>query len=156
MASGGKAVKIYIGSDHGGLELKTGLVKFLVRKEYKVEDVGPFSLNPEDDYPDFAVKVCRKVSKEKARGILVCRSGAGMCMAANKIPGIYAADCWDKDSAFFARKDEDCNVLCMGTRWTSSKKAEEIVDTWLATPFEGGRHERRVKKIKMIEKKYMA
>ncbi len=146
--------KIYIGSDHGGFELKRELIKFLTQKNYAVEDVGPSIVNLDDDYPDFAIKLCKKVVKDSVRGILVCKSGAGMCIAANKVPGIYAADCWDKEQAFFAKKDEDCNVLCLGTRWVGAKKAKEIVDAWLSTSFEGGRHERRMKKIKDIEKTY--
>lgn len=143
---------IYIGSDHGGLEGKAHLAKALSNAGYDIKDSGPFILDPDDDYPDFAVKVCRRVLADKSRGILICRSGAGMCMVANKIPGIYAAVCWDEESAFFARQDEDINVLCMGTRSMSMGMLEKVAKKWLETPFAGGRHIRRVKKIKALEK----
>jgi len=153
-AAKAETCKIYIASDHGGFELKSELIRFLNKRGHATEDLGSHSPNPDDDYPDFALTLSKKVSREDGRGILVCRTGAGMCMAANKVSGVYAAVCLEKESATFARKHQNCNVLCLGTKWVSGKKAEEIVDTWLATRFEGGRHERRLKKIKEIERTY--
>lgn len=146
---------IYIGSDHGGFKFKGVLCGYLSKKGYRIEDVGPFALDPDDDYPDYAVKVCRKVLKDKSRGILICRSGGGMCIAANKFPGIYAEDCWDAVSASYASKHQGANVLSLGMRWTKPELAKKIVMTWIETPFEGGRHERRMKKIRRLEKRTM-
>lgn len=143
--------KIYIGSDHRGFGLKNNLAAFLRAKGYNIEDVGPFLYDKEDDFPDYAVKVCRKVLKDNSKGILICGSGIGMDRAANKFPKIYAATCWNERSARLAKKDGDINVLCMGSIFVTLPMAERMVRIWLEQPFERGRHSRRVAKIKDIE-----
>ena len=142
--------KIAIGSDHAGFELKEH-IKALLRDAYDVEDVGT---NSEEscDYPDYAIKVADSVLKNNKLGILICGTGIGMCMTANKIHGIRAALAKDAYMAEMARKHNDANVLCMGGRTTSPEDAEIIVHNFLTTEFEGGRHEKRVQKIMAAEK----
>ena len=148
--------KIYIGSDHAGFELKNIIKEFLKKEGYKVEDLGAHEYNPEDDYPDYAVKVCEKVLETKGKGILICGSGQGMDRVANKIPGIYAAVCWDEISAKMAKEHGNVNVLCLGGRTVKPELAKKIVKIWLETPFiPRERHLRRINKIKEIEKRYM-
>lgn len=141
---------IAIGCDHGGYELKTALIKHLREKNIEFVDLG---CNGETvDYPDIAVKVCEKVtSGECDKGILVCGTGIGMSMAANKVKGIRAAVCGDCYSARFTRLHNNANVLCMGARVIGAGLAAQITDEFLDTDFEGGRHERRVEKIMKLE-----
>lgn len=143
---------IAIGCDHGGFEMKTALIKHLQENDVEFVDLG---CNGETvDYPDIAVKVCEKVtSGECDKGVLVCGTGIGMSMAANKIKGIRAAVCGDTFSAKFTRLHNNCNVLCMGGRVIGNGLACDILDIYLATEFEGGRHERRVEKIMELEGK---
>lgn len=146
-------MKIAIGSDHAGYERKKELVSLLAELGHKVVDVGCYS---EDscDYPDYAKKVARAVSLERAnRGILVCGTGIGMGIAANKFPGVRAAVCWNSKTAALASEHNQANVLCLSGRFLSENLAEKIVRTWLNTPFVGGRHLRRIKKIAQIESK---
>lgn len=143
---------IYVGSDHRGFRLKSSVVDFLKSRGYNVEDVGPFLYDKDDDFPDYAVKVCRKVLKDNSKGILICGSGIGMDRAANKMRGIYAATCWNETSARLAKKDGDINVFCMGSLFVTPQMAKRMVRVWLEQPFEGGRHNRRINKIKEIEK----
>jgi len=146
-------VKIYIGSDHAGFELKGIIKKFLIDENYEVEDLGPYEYDADDDYPDYAVKVCEKVLETNGKGILICGSGQGMSIAANKIPGIFAVICWDKASA---KGRLSSNVLCLGEKIISPNLAKKIVKIWLETPSTlEERHTRRINKIKEIEKKYM-
>lgn len=147
--------KIYIGSDHAGFNLKNKIGRFLKQAGYSVEDIGPYSYNKEDDYPDYALKVCRKVLDSKGKGILLCGSGQGMDRAANKIPGIHAAVCWNKASAVVAKEHGNVNVLCMGGRFVRPHMAEKIVEIWLKNGFsEEERHKRRIEKINDIEKRF--
>lgn len=143
---------IAIGCDHGGFEMKTALIKHLQENDVEFVDLG---CNGETvDYPDIAVKVCEKVtSGECDKGVLVCGTGIGMSMAANKIKGIRAAVCGDTFSAKFTRLHNNCNVLCLGGRVIGNGLACDILDIYLATEFEGGRHERRVEKIMELEGK---
>lgn len=121
------------------------------RQDLRLEDRGPSRPEPVD-YPDEAAKVARLVRDTPgARGILVCGSGIGMSIAANKIPGVRAVDAWSLDAARLSRQHNDANVLCLGERLLSEEEAYAIVDTWLATPFEGGRHGTRVAKIAALE-----
>lgn len=146
-------MKIAIGSDHGGVQLKEGIKEVLAGKGVEPVDCGCFS-EESCDYPDFAEKVARAVgSGEAERGILVCKTGIGMAIAANKVPGVRAANCRTVDDARLSRQHNDSNVLALGAGVVDPAKAEEIVDTWLETPFEGGRHQRRVDKISGIEKR---
>jgi RpiB/LacA/LacB family sugar-phosphate isomerase len=127
--------KIYIGSDHAGFELKNIIKKFLTEEKYEVEDLGPYKYDYNDDYPDYAVKVCEKVLETNGKGILICGTGQGMDIVANKIPGIYAAVCWDETSAKMAKEHENVNVLCLGGRTVEPELAKKMVKIWLETPF---------------------
>lgn len=140
-------IKIAIGSDHGGFEYKASIIKALQVKGYDVVDMGTYS--PEScDYPIIAKKVARAVAKgDFEKGILVCGTGIGMSMAANKVKGIRAAVCGDTFSARATRAHNNANILCLGQRVVGESLALDIVDIWLTTKFEGGRHERRVNMI---------
>lgn len=145
-------MKIIIGSDHGGFSLKEHLKQYLVAKGHEVEDYG--TTNEESvDYPDYAQKVGEAVAAGKAeQGILVCGTGIGMSIAANKVKGVRAALCDNCYSAQKAREHNNANVMCLGERVLGRGFAEQIVDTYLATDFLGGRHAKRVEKIMNIEK----
>ncbi len=144
-------MKLMIGSDHGGFELKEEVKKHLEDLGYEVVDVGTHS--PEScDYPDIAKAGCEKItSGECERGILICGTGIGISMAANKIKGIRAACCSDTYSAKYTRLHNDANVICFGGRVVGGGLACEIVDAYLSVEFEGGRHQRRVDKIMALE-----
>lgn len=137
-------MKVYVGADHAGFELKM-LVAFSLRDAgIEVVDVGTNS--PESvDYPVYAFRVARAVSNGEAdRGILVCGSGNGMCIAANRVPGVRAVNGREPFEARMSRRHNDSNILCLGSRFTGVDLALEIVREWLTEPFEGGRHKRRV------------
>ncbi len=145
-------MKISIGSDHGGIHLKEVLKRHLSEREIEVDDVGTYT-EESCDYPDIAIQVCRKVADGSSeRGILVCGTGIGMSLAANKMKGIRAALCGDVFSATMSREHNNANVLCLGERVLGPGLATLILDAWLDTEFAGGRHERRVDKIMAIEK----
>lgn len=142
---------IAIGSDHGGYELKEHVKKHLVENGVEVKDFGTFS-EASVDYPDCAKPVCEAViNGEAERGILLCGTGIGISIAANKYKGIRAALCSDVYSATMAKQHNNANILCLGGRVTGRELAFMIVDTWLKTEFEGGRHADRIKKIHDIE-----
>ncbi len=144
-------MKLYAGSDHAGLTLKQRLIEVARRLGHEVEDLGPQTAE-RVDYPDFAEKVARRVAAEPdARGLLVCGSGIGIGIAANKVPGIRAAIVWDEDSARLSREHNDANVFAVGERLVPAERAERMLEVWLATPFEGGRHAQRVDKIRRLE-----
>lgn len=144
--------KVVIGADHAGFKLKEYLKKFLEKKGYKVIDKGSKKYNKNDDYPDFAAKVGKAVNN-KIKGILVCGSAEGMCIAANKIKGVRAVAVWTLINAKLSRQHNDANVLCLSGWQLSKKKAKKIVLTWLTTKFSGEtRHLRRINKIKKLEK----
>ncbi len=137
-------MKIVIGSDHGGYSLKKGILTLLDILGHEVQDIGCYSLESVN-YPDFADQVSNAVlSGEADRGILICGTGIGMSMAANKHRGIRAALCCDHYAAHMSRAHNDANILCLGERVTGLGVAEEIVRTWLDTPFEGDRHKARI------------
>ncbi|MBU2561436.1 MAG: ribose 5-phosphate isomerase B [Nanoarchaeota archaeon] len=146
-------MRVIIGSDHAGYRRKEEVKRFLKGKRIPFEDVGTDSASPVD-YPDFAVKVARKVARDKGlRGILVCGSGTGMAIAANKVKGIRAVAAYDNYTAKMSRIDNDTNVLGLRGRGFPLKKAQNIVTTWLKTPFSRKeRHERRIKKIAKLER----
>ena len=143
---------IAIGCDHGGVNLKEFLVAYLHAQRFELCDVG--TQGPDSvDYPDFGREVSQRVSMGMAqRGILICTSGIGMSIVANKYPGVRAALVLDVDAARSSREHNDANILVLSGAKTQEKGAQEIVDAWLATPFAGGRHQRRVDKIVEIEK----
>jgi len=145
-------MKVHIGSDQRGYDLKDELSRFLRGLDYEVEDHGCYS-RESCDYPVFAEKVSRAcVLEEKGRGILICWTGIGMSMAANKIPGIRAALCSNIETARLSRQHNDSNILCLGAKYTSSELAKEIVDVWLETDFSGEeRHIRRIGQIADLE-----
>ena len=144
-------MKVAIASDHGGFTLKKTVLDVLKTLHISYEDLGCDS-EESVDYPDFAEAVARKVSTGKAdRGILLCGTGAGMAIVANKFKGIRAAVAADSYTARMIREHNDANVLALGGRVLDSKKVAEIVKLFIETPFAGGRHERRVKKIKEFE-----
>ena len=143
---------IAFASDHGGVELKDFLVENLRAEGVTVNDHGTHGKDSVD-YPDYAREVCRRmVSGEAARGVLVCTSGIGMSIIANKFPGVRAALVQDVDSARSSREHNDANVLVLSGAKTDKSLARQIIDAWLATPFAGGRHQRRVDKITQTEK----
>ena len=136
--------KIAIGSDHGGFEYKEKIKKHLVEKGYDVIDVGTFS-KESCDYPVIAQNLTQKIiDNELEKGILICGTGIGMSIAANKVKGIRAALCGDTFSARATRAHNNSNVLCLGERVIGIELAFDIVDIWLSTEFEGGRHQRRI------------
>lgn len=141
-------MKIYIGSDHAGYLLKEEIVKYLNDK-YEVVNCGPFGMDSVD-YPDYAVKVCKEV-KEDVVGILVCYTGIGMSMAANKFKGVRAALVGKVEDAILTREHNNANVLCLSAKNTPVDLAIEIVGKFLTTEFTYGRHERRVNKINEID-----
>lgn len=146
-------MKVLVASDHGGYSLKQEILKVLKQMNIPFADLGSDS-EASVDYPDYAEAVALKVSKGEAdRGILVCGTGAGMAITANKFKGVRASIVSDLYTAQMTRQHNDLNVLCLGGRILSVTLACEIVKIFLVTPFEGGRHERRINKIKDLEKK---
>jgi len=144
-------MKFYIATDHAGLDLKNYTVDLLVVKGHEVIDLGPYD-KERVDYPDFAVALCKAVLADEtgAHGILICGSGIGMSMTANRIAGIRAALCHDAYTATMARAHNNANVLCFGERVVGPGVAESMVDAWIAADFEGGRHAGRVEKIEAV------
>lgn len=146
-------MKIYIGADHGGYRLKEELKVFLTTEGYEVEDMGGYKLDQQDDYPDFIFPVAQKVASQPgSRGIVLGRSGIGEAVAANKVKGIRAALCLTPEMAKKAREHGDANILSLGADLIDVKPAEEVVRTFLETPFsQEERHKRRIEKIKEYE-----
>jgi ribose 5-phosphate isomerase B len=152
LAPPGKVVAI--GADHGGFRLKDTLKPVLASLGLEVRDVGVYEEKPAD-YPDLAQKVGELVASGACtRGVVIDGAGIGSCMAANKIPGIRAALCYDKSSARNSREHNDSNVLTLGARLLTESQAEEVLRTWIATAFAGGRHQARIDKITAIERQY--
>ncbi len=149
--------KVVITSDHSGVLLKKEIANYLTAKGYEVIVIGSQSGTAPDDYPDFVEPMANYVLNDKNMvGIAICGTGIGIGIAAAKIKGIYPALCSSPEVAFFARTHNDANVLVLGSRVTAKNTAYKIVDTFLETSFEGGRHKRRIDKIKNLEKKYGA
>ena len=144
-------MKIAIGSDHRGFEVKRRIVALLGQLGHEVLDVGPEGKDSVD-YPDFAFQVAQAVGTGAAqRGILICGTGIGMCIAANKVPGVRAAPCHDSITAEMSRRHNDANVLCLSADLLGEELIDRMVKIWLETEFEGGRHARRVDKIVRFE-----
>ncbi len=140
-------MKIYLGADHAGFPVKEKLKNFLEERNIPYEDCGTYSEQPVN-YPIFAFAVSEKVVADNdSRGILVCGTGQGMCMAAHQVPGIRAAAVYDMETAKLTRKHNDANILCLGARNTSYATIEQILEAWLFTDFEGGRHKDRIDMI---------
>jgi len=141
---------IAIASDHAGYELKNNIKSYLEKKPLSVEDFGTFK-NDAVDYPDYGILAARAVSQGKAdKGILICGSGIGMSIVANKVNGIRAALCMTEEMAEMSRRHNNSNILVMGGRMIEFKKAVNIIEVWLETPFEGGRHFKRINKIHQL------
>ncbi|GLC26414.1 ribose 5-phosphate isomerase B [Roseisolibacter agri] len=142
---------IPIAADHAGFELKEKLRAALERRGFAVDDLGPSS-DASTDYADYAHPLADRVSTgQAARGILMCGTGLGMSYAANRHPHVRAAVAWAPEIAELARRHNDANVLVLPARFLSEEEAEQILDAWLATPFDGGRHERRIEKIETTD-----
>lgn len=151
-------MKIAIGADHAGFVLKEKIREMLEDEDYEVLDVGPHSLEPGDDYPIYASQVGRMVSDGEAdRGILVCDSGIGVDVVANKFPGVRSALVHDEELAKLTRQHNDTNVLSLGAMFVDDDKAKRIVENWLTTAFsEAERHSRRISEIEELEKQLAA
>ena len=146
-------MRISIGCDHRGVPLKTALTGLLARLGHEVQDEGTCNQHEPIDYPDIAAAVSQKVSrKDVERGLLVCGSGIGMAITANKFPGVRATVCQDEKTAEICRRHNDVNVLCFSNEMLSEPAVERMVEIWLSTPFEGGRHARRLEKIAGVER----
>jgi ribose 5-phosphate isomerase B len=140
--------RVLVGADHAGYELKAKLIDELKRLGYDPVDVGAPSLDPQDDYPDFARPVAEAVSRGEVRlGVLTCGSGLGMSFVANRYPHVRAAVVWSPEVAELSRKHNDANILVLPSRFMSDSESLDTLRRWLDTPFEGGRHERRLEKI---------
>ena len=148
-------MKLYFGADHNGFDHKRILLEKLAAAGYEVADMGDVNRVPDDDFPQFAERVVRAMQTSTdpdARGILLCGSGQGMCMAANRFKGIRASLVWDVDEARAARNDDDSNVLCLPAHSLTSDEAERIALTWLATPFAGApRYVRRIQTLDNLQ-----
>jgi ribose 5-phosphate isomerase B len=146
-------MKIIIGADHGGYELKNNICTWLKENNYQFEDIGVFNSHSVD-YPDIAYKVAKSVSNsEFQRGIIICGSGVGVCIAANKVKGIRAVNCHDTVTARLSREHNDTNIITFGGRFIAKELAYEILKVWLNTDFQGERHINRIRKIFEIEEK---
>ena len=144
-------MRIAIGTDHRGFIIRSKVIEAVRRLGHEAVDVGTFSADSVD-YPDIAADVGRKVSYgEVDRGILVCGTGLGMCIAANKLPGVRAAPCHDDITAEMSRRHNDANVLCLSADLLGERLIDHMIEIWVNTPFEGGRHARRVDKITELE-----
>ncbi|MGB9595437.1 MAG: ribose 5-phosphate isomerase B, partial [Candidatus Poribacteria bacterium] len=148
-------LKIAIGSDHAGFELKEEIKKILEEKGYEFTDFGSESLDPNDDYPEYGEKVAEAVASGKYdRGIAICGTGIGISIAANKVPNIRAAVAYNTEMAKISRLHNDANILALGGRVKTQEPISDILTVWLETPFSGDeRHKRRINQIKEIEKK---
>src|SRR3989338_6316082 len=148
-------MRIFIGADHRGFKLKNKIASMLPRAKYDVVDLGAFTDETPCDYPQLSYKVGTAVARTKdSRGILVCMTGIGHAIAANKVRGVYAALCYNREAAILSRRHNNANVLVLGAKFVPEKNFPGIIKVWLKTQFEGGRHLRRVQQIKEIEKKY--
>jgi len=148
-------MNIYVGADHRGFKFKKKIIQFLEQQGHSAFDMGAYREDPPCDYPQIAYKVGTQVTKSKnARGILLCMTGIGQMIAANKVPGIYAALCCSKAAARFSREHNNSNVLVLSAKFVSRKDLFSIIKIWLKTEFAGGRHQRRVNQIKKMERKF--
>ena len=149
---------VYLASDHAGFELKEEIKQYLLGLGMEVEDMGAFEINPDDDYPDFVRPVAQKVALRQAQGesnaygIVLGGSGQGEAIAANKVQGIRTAVYYggSLDIVKLSRAHNDANILSLGARFLTAEQAKEAVRLWIETPFEGGRHERRIRKIESV------
>lgn len=147
-------MKVFLGADHRGVVIKARILLLLKNLGYEPVDLGSHDENCPCDYPKYSFLVGGNVVRTKgARGILICMSGIGHSIAANKIKGVYAALCYNKEAAVLSRQHNNANVLILGSKFVSEKLMIDMIKVWLKTPFEGGRHLRRTDQIKAMEKK---
>ncbi|MCA8988300.1 MAG: ribose 5-phosphate isomerase B [Planctomycetaceae bacterium] len=145
-------MRVAVGSDHRGFDLKSRIIDRLHSLGHEATDLGP-ETNTSVDYPDFAVQVADAVASKKVdRGVLICGTGMGMCIAANKIRGIRATACHDEVTAEMSRRHNDANVLCLSAELLGEQLVDRMIEIWMGTEFEGGRHARRLEKISSFEK----
>lgn len=146
-------MKVYIAADHGGFELKEELKKYLTELGYRLEDLGAYTLNSEDDYPDFVIPVAQKVSQDqKSLGIVIGRSGQGEAIATNKVKGVRTAVCFSEEMAQRTRDHNNSNILSLGADFIDTETAKRVVKVFLETPFSNAeRHIRRLNKISQLE-----
>lgn len=144
---------LYIASDHGGYQLKRRLVRYIENElKLSITDLGPESYAEDDDYPDYAIPLAKRVAKEDARGIVICKNGVGVSVAANKVPGIRCGIGYNLMAAETMRTDDDTNMLALAAKGLTEEHAMQIVKTWIETPFSGAeRHIRRLKKVADLE-----
>ncbi len=143
---------IHLGSDHAGFAAKERTKRWLLAKGHRVVDFGNEKLEPLDDYPDYALPLARAVAKKKARGILFCANGVGVCMVANRVRRIRAGIAWSVHAAKTSRADDNTNILCVPTRIRTIDPPEKIIAAWLQTKFSGAaRHKRRLKKVGLLD-----
>ncbi len=148
-------MKIFIGADHRGFLLKKKVIAFLLKKGFDAVDLGAYEKGTSCDYPRIAVKLGTHVAKHKGSiGIIACMTGIGQSIAVNKIPGIRAALCYNRQAALLSRQHNDANVLVLGAKFVKAKDIQSVITTFLNAKFEGGRHLRRVNQIRKIEKEY--
>lgn len=148
-----KKIRIAIGADHGGFDLKKDIIDFLKAWHYEVKDFGTFAAE-RCDYPKIGYKVAASVASGKfERGVLICKSGLGMCIVANKVPGIRAVLLADEENARLSREHNDANIAIFSGKSMDVSRAKKILEIWLTTDFEGGRHLKRIKQIRAVEKK---
>ncbi len=144
-------MRVAVGTDHRGYAIRSKVVESIKRHGHEVDDVGTFTPDAVD-YPDVASWVAEKVGRgEVDRGVLVCGTGLGMCIAANKFSGVRATPCYDDLTAEMSRRHNDSNILCLSADLLGERRIDRMIELWLATPFEGGRHARRVEKIGELE-----
>lgn len=149
-------MRVFIGADHRGYRLKEETKVVLRSLGHEVVDEGTYEDGPSCDYPDISLKVAKAVaSSPGSRGILVCMTGIGHTIAANKVPGAYAALCYNQEAAVLSREHNDANILILGAKFVPEADMPGIIKVWLGTAFAGGRHLRRVEKIKDIEKSFL-
>jgi len=154
LAKKNKTIRLVIGTDHRGFSLKNFLLEYLVKKGYRVKDIGTFSKDS-CDYPLYCFRLGRSIQyKEAERGIFICKTGIGSCIVLNKLKGIRAALVYNFKGAKFSRLHNDSNVLVMGSDFVNKDLAKRLVSIWLKTKFEGGRHLRRLLQIKKVEEGY--
>jgi ribose 5-phosphate isomerase B len=145
-------MRIAVGTDHRGYPIRARIIDLLQRLGHEVDDAGTYS-DEAIDYPDIAARVARKVSRgEVDRGILICGTGLGMSITANKFPGVRAAPCHDDLTAEMSRRHNDSNILCLSADLLGERLIDRMIELWLSTPFEGGRHIRRIAKITELER----
>ncbi|MCR4336859.1 MAG: ribose 5-phosphate isomerase B [Candidatus Omnitrophica bacterium] len=149
-------MKIFVGADHRGFALKKDVIDFFRAQGHTLVDMGTHEEGISCDYPKIALEVAEQVVQTiNSRGILICMTGIGHTIAANKVPGAYAALCYNKEAAVLSRQHNNSNILVLGSKFVGQDSITEIIDVWLKTEFEAGRHLRRVEQIKSIEKKFL-